>query len=292
MTAVDRMELRIRAGSILLEALLALIVVVSITVGFSSYRQSPGEERTARRTAPWVYVAALLFMSRRRWRQRIVIGPAGVRWRRSENDEGRGLTWSEVEEFFILGPEEFELRGAGRSILFTPSFGGLPEARAQVSRALGDLRHRLRDRALREGELHFRMPALRWKAHALYLVALLVLTGLSAAGVVHFLRRDAADAPLLVLVVAFGVWLVWKLRRLASGMGTIVTLYRDGILVRRLDGSRKIGWSTVTAAEWNEKGELEIVLEGGKRVPLPRQLGNLTLLEGFIDEARTGPTSS
>lgn len=289
---MEAMELRVRVSRMFFEAVLLLLVVVFVSFCLSSYRHSAEEEKAARHITLWIYLATLLLLQQLRWRRRILIGLAGMQWRRSASDPGIGLTWSEVEELFILGPEEFELRGAGKSIRFTPSFGGVGEARERVSRSLGDLRHRLRDRAMREGELHFRMPTLRWKAHALYLAAVLVLTGLTALGLAPVLRQGRNGVPAIVVFLVFGAWIVLKLRRLASGMGTIVTLYRDGVLVRRLDGSRKISWSTVTGTEWNEKGGLDILEQGGKRVSLPPQLANVTLLEGFIDEARSGPSNA
>jgi hypothetical protein len=232
---------------------------------------------------------ALLLLRQWRWRRRILIDATGVRRLRSKNDYGVRLEWDEIEELFILGPQEFELRGAGKSIAFTPSFDGVLEARTQVSRSLHTLRGRLRDRAMREGELHFRMPGGRWKAHALYLLVILVLTGLTAMVAVPIVSRRQAGFPLLLIMI-LGVGWVWNFRRSASRMGTVVTLYRDGLLVRRLDGSEKIAWSTVTGTDWNEKGGLDLLLVSGKRVSLPPQLANVTLLEGFVEEARTGAT--
>ena len=36
-------------------------------------------------------------------------------------------------------------------------------------------------------------------------------------------------------------------------MGTVVHLYRDGLLIRRLDGRDKVAWSDLAATEWDGK---------------------------------------
>jgi hypothetical protein len=288
---MEATELRIRAGSKFLEGMLTVMGIVFLIFFLSSFTGTREKEIGARHSAVWVSLVALLVLRQWRWRRRILIGTAGIQWHHSKDDYGRRLTWSEVEELFILGPEEFELRGAGTSIQFTPAFGGVAEARERVSRSLGDLRYRLRDRAMREGELHFRMPGGRWKAHVLYLLVILVLTGLTATVALPIVSRRQAGFPLLLIGI-LGVSWVWNFRRRASLMGTVVTLYRDGLLVRRLDGSEKIAWSTVTGTDWNEKGGLDLLLAGGRRVSLPRQLANITLLEGFVEEARAGAQSA
>lgn len=278
------MELRVRRFGVAFEIALTLVLAWFGSLFLVVLARHEWDLTLARNAFLLSAATAILFLRRRRWRRRIVLDDDGVRWRRSKNDDGRRLGWDEVEELFILGPEEFELRGVGKSIAVTPAFDGVGEAREFVSRRLAGLRDRLRDRAMRQGELHFRMPGGRWKAHAFYLAVILVMTLLTAMVAVPMLRGQPYLPWLLLMVLVVGF--VWKLRQQASALGTVVTLYRDGLLVRRLDRSRRIAWSTVTATDWNERGGLDLVLQGGKRISLPPQLANVTLLEGFIDEAR------
>lgn len=282
------MELRFRGFQVFVEIVLAMVLTGFGSMVVVAAATNEGKGPRIGYLFLGSFLVAVLLLRHFRWRQRIRIDDVGVQWRRWRHDFGRSMLWEEIDELFILGPVEFELRGAGKSIVVTPAYDDPVVARDLVSRRLGGLRSRLRDRAMRDGELRFRMPGGRWLAHSLYLILILVLTALTAAAVVPFFFRRVTTGFPLLLLLGGAVAYVWKLRRGASQLGTVVTLYRDGILVRRLDGSRKIAWSEIIETEWNQEGGLDIVMNAGRRVSLPPRLANITLLDGFVEEARTG----
>jgi hypothetical protein len=221
-----------------------------------------------------------------RWRSRIRIDRDGIQWRSSGRGLGTRLEWEEVDELFLLGPLDFELRGAGKAVRVSGLYRDPDRARRLVSARLGDLRDRLRARALRDAELVFRMPTRRWKAHASYLLAILVLTIVTGLLLAPILHRGRFGFPGFIVLFG-GTWL-WGLRRRASRMGTVVTLYRDGLVVQRLDGRDRVAWSEIAASEWDRKGGLELRLGSGRTIPLPPSLGNISLLEEFVEEGRQG----
>jgi hypothetical protein len=281
------MECRYSERRIVVELLVVLLTIIPLTLAVE-HHQIERFLRIGVALGPSALAIVVLVIFR--WRSRVLISPQGLELRRSEGVALKRLGWDEVEELFILGPEEFELRGGGISIRLTAAYEGVSQARSVVSARLGSLRERLHDRALREGELVFRMPLGRWKAHVFYITVLIVLTILTGMLVAPMVSHAGFGFPAVGILMG-GAW-VWSLRRQASGMGTVVTLYRDGLLVRRLDGSRKVAWSEVAGTEWNGEGGLVLRLTNGKRVFLPPQLANVTLLEGFVEEARTGTRSA
>jgi hypothetical protein len=224
----------------------------------------------------------LTFLFWKRWRSRIVLDDRGVEWRRSKTRAVRRLDWDEIDEFFLIGGIGFELRGRGRRISFTELYEDIYHARELCLPRLSGMRDLLRRRALDEGALVFRMPGGRWKAHVAYLAAVLILTGITGSGLAILLDRSFPGLPFFALVFG-GSWL-WGLRRKASGLGTRVTLRREGLLVRRLDGRNRIAWEDLERTQWNANGGLDLVLRSRKVVSLPGALGNIGLLEEFIHE--------
>ena len=164
-------------------------------------------------------ILALVFL---RWRSRIRLDEEGVEWRRSKQTVVTRLRWDEVEELFLLGRDGFEVRGAGRSVRLSRGYRIPWNARDLCSDRLAGLRDRLRDRALRDGQLVFRMPTARLRAHAAYLAAILFLTGLTGLILAPLFRPGRLGFP--VFIVIFGGSWLWGLRRRASRLGTIVTL--------------------------------------------------------------------
>src|SRR5690349_13092963 len=149
------MECRFRGSRILVEVLLVLLALIPLSLTFQHVAAERELILSLVFGPPALAIAVLLIF---RWRSRFVIDPQGLEFRRSNGVLRKRLGWDEIEELFILGPEEFELRGAGRSIRLTAAYNGVDQARAAVSRRLGSLRERLHNRALQEGELVFRMP--------------------------------------------------------------------------------------------------------------------------------------
>ena len=45
-------------------------------------------------------------------------------------------------------------------------------------------------------------------------------------------------------------------------------------------------WSDLASSEWDARGGLELVLHSGRRISLPPGLGNISLLEEFVEEGR------
>jgi len=232
---------------------------------------------------PVLVAVLLLALLLTRWRSRIRLDAEGIE-RRSGGRLGTRLAWDEVDELFLLGRDGFEVRGAGKSIRLSGAYRIPWNARDLCSERLAGLRDRLRDRALRDGELAFRMPAARLRAHASYLAAVLFLTAITGLLLAPLFRRGRLGFP--VFIVFFGGSWLWGLRRRASRLGTVVTLYPDGLLVRRLDGRDKVAWSDLASTEWDGRGGLVLTLQSGRKIPLPPSLGNITVLEDFMEEGR------
>jgi hypothetical protein len=228
--------------------------------------------------------AVVAFLTWRRWRSRIVLDSDGVEWRRSRRSVVTRLNWDEIDEFFLTGGIAFELRGAGRRIRFTGCYDDVAGARDLSLPRLSGMRTLLRSRAFRDGALDFRMPGGRWKAHAAYLAAVLILSGVTWYCLATLLGRRFNGFPILLVVVG-GSWL-WGLRRRASGLGTRVTLHRQGLLVRRLDSKDRVPWLDLERTQWNSEGGLDLVLRSRRVISLPSALGNIGLLEEFIREGR------
>jgi hypothetical protein len=232
-------------------------------------------------------VLGVLFLSAltwARWRSRIVLDDQGVEWRRSRRSAGSRLSWEEIDEFFLTGGATFELRGAGGRIRFTGYYEDVSQARDLCLPRLSGMRDLLRSRAFRDGSLVFRMPGGRWRAHAAYLAAVLILSGVTWYCLATLLGRRFNGLPFVLLFFG-GSWL-WGLRRRASGMGTRVTLHRQGLLVRRLDGKDRVSWDALDRTQWNSNGGLDLVLRSRRVISLPPALGNIGLLEEFIQEGR------
>lgn len=219
-----------------------------------------------------------------RWGSRIVLDERGVEWRRSATRVGLRLDWEDVDEFFLKGGLAFELRGGGRRIEFTGFYEGVSHARDLCLPRLSGMRDLLRSRALQDGSIVFRMPGGRWKAHAAYLAAVLVLSGVTWYCLTMLLGRRFNGLPFVLLFFG-GSWL-WGLRRRASGLGTRVVLHRRGLLVRRLDGKDRVAWEDLERTQWNSQSGLDLVLRSKRVIPLPPALGNIGLLEEFIHEGR------
>jgi hypothetical protein len=246
------------------------------------------DRRILESAGPALVGIALLLLTVFRWRSRIVFDQEGVEGRRSRDRGGTRLAWGEVDELFLLGASEFELRGAGKAVRVSRRYRVPWNARDLCSERLGGLRQRLRDRALQDGVLVFRMPVPRLKAHVAYLLAILFLTGVTGLLLAPLFHRGRIGLPIFIL---FGGSWLWGLRRRASRMGTVVHLYRDGLLIRRLDGRDKVAWSDLAATEWDGKGGLVLTLRTGRKIPLPPSLANIALLEEFAEESRGTATA-
>jgi len=282
---MEALELRIPAERIALEGFLSLVACAFLVyVGLFVVGRGIQDEIALFGTlGGWVLV--LILLAAFRWRGRLRLDADGVERRRSRGHLTTRLSWDEIEEIFLLGPFAFEVRGGGKSVRFPASFDGIDLARERCSRRLGGLRDRLRQRALGEGELVFRTPLPRWKGHVAYLGAVLLLTTLTGLLVTALVERMRSGFP-FIFVFFGGKWL-WRLRGRVSRLGTRVTVYKDGLLVRRLDGSDKLGWSDLGRTEWTEKGDLTVVLKSDRKILLPSTLSNIAILEEFIEEGRS-----
>jgi hypothetical protein len=220
-----------------------------------------------------------------RWRARFLVYEQGVEFRLSANARPSRLDWSEIDELFLLNDTQFELRGAGRHLRFAGPYEDLYSARQACLPRLERIRETLQTRALREGKVTFGMPGGRWKAHVLYLGAVLILTGVTFYCLATLLHRKVRTGLPFILLFFGGSWL-WGLRKRASGLGTRVVLQREGLVVRRLDGKDKIPWEDLERTEWNEHNGLNLVLRSRRVIALPRSLANLGLLEEFLHEGR------
>lgn len=219
-----------------------------------------------------------------RWRSRIVLDERGVEWRRSRSRVVTRLDWTEIDEFFLMSGISFELRGAGRRIVFTELYQDIYHARDLCLPRLSGMRDLLRARALQDGALSFRMPGGRWKAHVAYLAAVLILTGVTWYLLAMFVDRRMRGFPFFIIILCFGGSWLWGLRKKASGMGTRVTLRREGLLVRRLDRKDRISWEDLERTQWNSDGGLDLILRSRRVISLPYALANIGLLEEFIHE--------
>jgi hypothetical protein len=225
-----------------------------------------------------------------RWRSRFLVHEQGVEFRRSANARPSRLDWGDIDELFLLNDTHFEVRGAGRHLRFAGPYEDLYSARQASLPRLERIREALQARALRDGTVTFAMPAGRWKAHLLYLGAVLILTGVTFYCLATLLdRKIRTGLPFIVLFFG-GSWL-WGLRKRASGLGTRVVLQREGLLVRRLDGKDKIPWEELERTEWNDRNGLNLVLRSRRVIALPRSLANLALLEEFLHEGRAAVDS-
>jgi hypothetical protein len=131
------------------------------------------------------------------------------------------------------------------------------------------------------------MAAGTWKAHLAYLMVLLVLTALTGWCVASLFTRGFFGFSMAAIL--FGSSWLWNLRKRASRMGTRVTLDREGFIVRRLDREDRVAWRHYQGSEWNEAGGLDLVLRSSRVLALPASLGNLALLEEFL---QAGPPPS
>jgi hypothetical protein len=278
-------EFRFRGGRIALEVILIWIAFGVLSAALRGHLPPPLHVPAILTSLGLV----LLLLTAFRWLSRIRIDGDGVERRRSRERVVTRLEWEEVDELFLLGTSEVEVRGAGKAVRVSGLYQDPDRARHLCSARLGGLRDRLRARALRDAELVFRMPTRRWRAHASYLLAILILTVVTGLLVAPLFLRGRFGFPFF-LVLFGGSWL-WGLRRRASRMGTVVTLRREGLRVKRLDGMDKVAWSEITAAEWDQKGGLELVLGSGRRLALPPSLGNISVLEEFVEEGRQAAAS-
>jgi hypothetical protein len=278
-------EFRYRGGRVALEATLTWVSLGVIFLVLRGYIPSGLRVPAILGSAG----LALLVLAVLRWLSRIRVDGDGIEWRRSRDRVVTRLEWEEVDELFLLGPAEIEVRGAGKAVRVSGRYEDPDRARHLASDRLGGMRDRLRAAALRDAELVFHMPTRRWRAHVAYLLAILILTVVTGLLLAPLFLRGRLGFPIFVILFG-GSWL-WGLRRRASRMGTVVTLYRDGLLVKRLDGKDRIAWSEITSSEWDPKGGLELVLRSGRRIALPPSLGNISLLEEFVEEGRQAATT-
>ena len=262
-----------------------LLYPLTVGVGAWAYRiLEPGDARTEHALLIGLGASTLLFalLCWGRWRRRFVIDAGGVELRRSGTRVIRRLDWDEVDEIFLLGWAAFEIRGAGKSIRLKGPYRALDRARDRCAPRLSGIRNHLRTRALQDGKVVFRMPDETWKAHLAYLGAVLVLTLLTGLALAPLFKGRFFGFP--VIFVFFGGSWLWGLRKRASGLGTRVSLQREGVVVKRLDGKERIAWSDFDHSEWNEKGGLDLVLKSRRVLPLPASLGNIAMLEEFLRE--------
>ncbi|MBI3855148.1 MAG: hypothetical protein HY293_05605 [Planctomycetes bacterium] len=282
---METVECRFRLGRALGEASLAVILSL-IAVALFAADLYPRLAKPPALFLPGAALGAVLLivLTWRRWRTRYRVDGQGVEFRRSAGRVVMRLEWSEIDEVFLLGDTEFELRGGGRMIRFAGPYDDLYPAREASMPQLEGIREKLQARALRDGTLTFRMPGGRWKAHLAYLAAVLVLTGMTWFCLATLLERRIRGFSFVILFFA-GSWL-WGLRKRASGLGTRVTLRREGIEVRRLDGRDRIPWEDLERTEWNGRGGLDLSVGPGRLLSLPASLANLHLLEEFLQEGR------
>jgi hypothetical protein len=274
---------RVHPGRIVLEVL--LLFPLSMGLGAWAYRTlEPGDPNPERALLVCAAASVLLFLLLcwGRWRRRFVIDAGGVELRRSKSRVLRRLEWGEVDEIFLLGWAAFEIRGAGKSIRLKGPYRFLDRARDRCAPRLAGIRNHLRTRALQDGKVVFRMPDETWKAHLAYLGAILILTILTGLALAPLFKGRFFGLP--VIFVFFGGSWLWGLRKRASGLGTRVTLQREGFVVKRLDGKERIAWADFDHSEWNEKGGLDLVLKSRRMLSLPPQLGNIAMLEEFLRE--------
>jgi hypothetical protein len=288
---MEPLECRFHPGRTIVEVL--LLYPLSLGLGAWAYRAlQPDDPHPdhALLVGAAASVLVLLLLCWGRWRRRFVIDAGGVEVRRSKTRLLQRLDWAEVEEIFLLGWAAFEIRGAGKSIRLKGPYRFLDRARDRCAPRLIGIRHHLRSRALTDGKVVFRMPDDPWKAHLAYLTAILVLTVATGLALAPLFRGRFFGLP--IVFVFFGGGWFWGLRKRASGLGTRVTLQREGLVVRRLDGRERIPWSDLDHSEWNQKGGLDLVLKSGRVLPLPPSLGNIAMLEECLREGPPAESSS
>lgn len=280
---MELLQCRFRSDRMLAEAIFAIVACFVLTSPFAG-ALDPRLDRFPEFLIPGALAASVVLslLTGRRWRSRILLDERGVEWRRSRRRVVARLDWSEVDEFFLMGGIGFELRGAGRRIAFTELYADIYHARDLCLPRLSGMRDLLRSRALRDGAIVFRMAGGRWKAHAAYLGAVLILTGITWYCVATLFNRTFRGFPFVILFFG-GSWL-WGLRKRASGMGTRVTLRPEGLLVRRLDGTDRVSWEDLERTQWNSNGGLDLVLRSRRVISVPSALANIGLLEEFIQE--------
>jgi hypothetical protein len=274
---------RLHPGRVLLEAIFGGLLMAVFVLGFlPAIAPRDLDPRHAALIGSAVAALWLALLWWGRWRRRLVIDERGVELRRSKHQAIRRLDWGEVEEIFLRGWAGFELRGAGKSICLNGPYRFLDRARDRCAPRLTGIRNHLRTRALAEGKVVFRMPDETWKAHLAYLGAILLLTVLTGLTLAPLFNGRFFGWP--IFLVFFGGSWFWGLRKRASGLGTRVTLQREGFVVRRLDGKERVAWSEFDHSEWNVKGGLDLVLKSRRVLPLPPSLGNIAMLEEFLRE--------
>src|SRR5262245_24653569 len=255
MRPMESLECRHRAGSAFAELVLLLLVELLLAALAASWLRS-GDGPAFVLGAWTATVLAIWFLGWRRWRSRFILDDHGVEFRRSRRGSGVRLEWDEVEEVFLLGSGAVELRGAGKRMRLGRAYRHLMLARDRIARRMGGIRERLRARALVEGRIDFRMPWGAWRATVPYLARVRWLTGITGLCLAPLLRGKF----FAIVFVFFGGSWMWGLRKKASVLGTRVTLQREGILVRRLDGRDRIAWEDFDRAEWSNGDGLNLVL--------------------------------
>jgi hypothetical protein len=260
-------------------ALLLLGVLVALTWGPDVM------DRSWAMGAAGFGMAAIVVAGAWRWRARFRVDERGVEFRRSPGHISTRLEWSEIDELFLLDDVHFEVRGAGRQLRFAGPYDDLDAAREACLPRLARIREHLQTQALRDGKVTFRMPAGRWKAHLAYFAAVLVLSGITWACLATLLDRKIRTGLPFVFLFFGGSWL-WGMRKRASGLGTRVTLEREGFVVWRLDGRDKVPWEELDRTEWNDRDGINLVLRSRRTIVLPPTLGNIGLLEEFLHEGR------
>ena len=282
---MEPLECRYRVGRVVGEVLLILMAELLLGLILAANLQ-PFDASAILAGVATATLFAVAFRGWRRWRSRFVIDDRGVEFRRSRTRLLTRLDWDEVEEIFLLGPAEFELRGAGKRLRLRRTYDRLAFARERVTPMLAGIRDRLRNQALLQGRVVFRMPDRSWKVHLAYLGTVLVLTAITVLCLAPLFKGKIFGYP--VLIVFFGGSWLWGLRKRASVRGTRVSLQREGIVVRRLDGRDRVAWADFDRPEWNERDGLDLVLKSRRVISLPSSLGNIALLEEFL---REGPPS-
>jgi hypothetical protein len=281
------LECRFRLGRAFGESAL-LLLWVFVALLWSTQQALPGVVAPPARVAlaiagagTCLLVGALIG----RWRARLRVDENGMEFRGSPGYVSTRLEWSEVDELFLLDDTQFEVRGAGRVIRFAGPYDDLYSARQACLPRLQGIRDALQAQALRDGKVTFRMPAGRWRAHLAYFAAVLVLSGVTWACLATLLDRKFRTGLPFVFLFFGGSWL-WGMRRRASGLGTRVTLEREGFGVWRLDGRDMVPWEELDRAEWNDQNGINLVLRSRRTIVLPPTLGNIGLLEEFLHEGR------
>jgi Bacterial PH domain len=91
----------------------------------------------------------------------------------------------------------------------------------------------------------------------------------SRAGVLAVLVLTLCTLPLATARAWLAVLLVIPLAALLQVLRTGVDVDPDGVTVRAAVGRRRVGWGEVTALRATPRGELRLVLAGGRELRLP-----------------------